>query len=349
MNDRSPHVSIVVPVFNGARYLRESLESIVDQTYQSTEILVMDDASTDATPAIIQSFGDRVQCHRQTANRGIYGNTNDGIALARGDYIAVYHGDDIYDPRMVEREVAFLEQYPAAGAVFCKDIFIDALGEEFGRLQLPSELRGGRPLDYATVFNALLKYKNRFLCCPTAMVRASVHREVGVYRDAEFRNSADLDMWLRIARKYPIGILEEYLLRYRRGHGSSAQRYHHLRTDPERYFTIMDLHLRDGGADVARAESLAAYEAHRAEDTLLCGMNAYISGDTETAGRILNEVRVAALLGSNQIQRPRLLILLLALRLAVRLPRMPFLADALARRRIARQREAAAAGSGIRT
>src|SRR5262245_40453342 len=92
-------VSIVVPVYNGARYLRESLDSILGQTYPHTEVLVMDDASTDETPQVLASYGDRVRVHRQPWNRGIYGNANDGIALARGEYIAVYHGDDVYDPR----------------------------------------------------------------------------------------------------------------------------------------------------------------------------------------------------------------------------------------------------------
>jgi len=67
------------------------------------------------------------------------------------------------------------------------------------------------------------------------MVRASVYRDVGVYRDAEFRNTSDMEMWLRIARKYPVGVLEEYLFRYRYGHGNSAQKYRRLRTDAERY------------------------------------------------------------------------------------------------------------------
>src|SRR5260370_31426542 len=102
--------------------------------------------------------------------------------------------------------------------------------DERGPLEVPEGVGGGRSLPYATVFNALLKHKNTFLTCPSSMVRASVYRDVGVYRDAEFRNTSDMEMWLRIARKYPIGMLEEYLFRYRYGHGNSAQRYRRMRT-----------------------------------------------------------------------------------------------------------------------
>jgi len=327
-----PLVSIIVPVFNGERYLRESLDSILAQTYSRTEVFVMDDASTDGTRGLAAAYGERVKYHRQEANRGIYGNANDGIAMARGEYIAIYHADDIYDARIIEREVAFLERYPEAGAVFCQDIFIDPAGNERGRLEIPEEVRGGRPLPYATVFNALLKHKNTFLTCPSSMVRASVYRDVGVYRDAEFRNTSDMEMWLRIAQKCPIGVLEEYLFRYRYGHGNSAQRYRRLRTDPERYFRIMDLYLEKGDSAIATAEALAGHEAHRAEDNLMRAINLYILGELDQAAEVLRLVRPGSILGSATVQRARLLMLYCVLQCLVRLPRVNFLAEAFYRR-----------------
>lgn len=320
-------VSIVVPVFNGEMYLQESLDSILAQVYPRLEVLVMDDASTDRTPEILRSYGDRVRCHRQEKNRGIYGNTNDGIARARGEYIAVYHADDIYTPDIVAREVQFLEKHPDAGAVFCSDIFIDPNGCEEGRLVLPPEVRGGAPLDFATTFNALLTYKNRFLMCPSSMVRASVYRDVGVYRDQEFRNTSDVEMWLRIAQKYRIGILEDYLFRYRFGHGNSAQRYHRLRTDQERFFEVMDLYLEQGARKVTSPDALAAYESHRAEDRLLRTINCYLLGRMDDARGILETVRAGQIWSSPVVERNRLLMLLFGLRFLVHLPKIPVVAN----------------------
>src|SRR5436309_516341 len=97
-------VSVIVPVYNGARYLRECLDSLLHQTYAEFEIIVADDASTDDTPAIIASYGDRVRSLRQAVNVGIYANANAGIELARGEFVAIYHADDVYDPRIVELE-----------------------------------------------------------------------------------------------------------------------------------------------------------------------------------------------------------------------------------------------------
>jgi len=227
----------------------------------------------------------------------------------------------VYLPSMLEREVEWLERHPAAGAVFCSDVFVDARGNELGRLELPPEVSGERALDYVTVLNALLTRTNAFLRCPTALVRARVYRTVGVYRDAELKNTSDLDMWLRIARRHPIGILEDHLVLYRRGHGSSSERYHRVRTDPFRFFEIVDRELERGGREVATPEALRDYEAHRGVDQVLRAVNHYILGDRRTARSVLGEVRVWSLVRSPRIQRARMAALAVSLRGLVRLPR----------------------------
>jgi len=163
MSPELPLVSIVVPAYNAERFLRASLDSILAQTYPATEILLMDDASTDSTPAIARSYGDRIIYYRQPRNRGQFANVSEGISRARGKYVAVYHADDIYLREIVAREAAFLEAHPEAGAVFAIVTFMDREGRERGRLVLPPEVRGGGLFDYTSVLNALLCNKNRFL------------------------------------------------------------------------------------------------------------------------------------------------------------------------------------------
>jgi glycosyltransferase involved in cell wall biosynthesis len=317
-----PLVSIVVPVWNGERFLRESLDSILGQTYPRLEVIAVDDASTDATPEILRSYRDRIRVERHPETRGIYGGANTGIGLAHGELVGVFHADDVYLPEMVAREVAWLHRYPEAGAVFCSDVFVDEAGRELGRLRLPDEVRGGRPLDYAAILNALLRNHNVFLRCPTALVRADVYRELGGYRDHEFKNTSDLEMWLRIARSYPLGVLEDHLLRYRRGHGSSSERYHGARTDANRFFRILDLELDEGGRAVAAPDALSAFEAHRAVDSVLRAVRHYVIGDREQALSVLCEARLSALAGSRRIQRGRMLALALGLHVVLRVPRV---------------------------
>jgi len=326
MSPEIPLVSIVVPAYNAERFLRASLDSILSQTYAATEILLMDDASTDSTPAIARSYGDRIVHHRQPRNRGQFANVNDGISRARGKYVAVYHADDIYLPEIVAREAAFLEAHPEAGAVFAIVTFIDREGRERGRLVLPPEVRGNELLDYATVLNALLCNKNRILCGPSSMVPASVYRTVGPYRGQEFPVAGDFEMFFRIARKYPVGILDQHLMRYRWGHGNADQLDRLLRTTPEPYFSIMDDHLATGGRALARKSSLAAHEAHRSENALMRAVSCYILSRPQELRQVLKEVSRRRLLGSPKVQRFRLSVLYLLLLLLARLPHLPLVA-----------------------
>jgi GT2 family glycosyltransferase len=327
-----PLVSIVVPAYNAARFLRPALDSLLAQTYPNIEIILLDDASTDATPEIAAQYAGRIAYIRQPKNLGIYDNVNAGIARARGDLIATYHADDIYLPTIVEAQVAYLCAHPYVGAVFCLAIFIDAEGLEFGRMPLPPEVRGGRPLDYRTVLKTLLMYRNRFIACPTAMVRASVHRDVGVYRQARYRNTSDLDMWLRIARRYPIAVLESHLIKYRRFHGNSSGRYHHLRTAPENFFIILDEYLAKGDRALATPRALVSYEAHRSEDRLMAAISHYIKGESTGGRQALREVQIIQILRTPQVQRWRLLVLAIGLWGLLRIPRIESLARVMYKR-----------------
>jgi glycosyltransferase involved in cell wall biosynthesis len=331
-----PLVSIIVPAYNAAGFLREALDSLLAQTYRNTEIILLDDASTDATPQIATEYAGRIAYVRQPSNLGIYDNVNLGIARAEGDFIATYHSDDVYLPTIVEAQVAYLNAHPEVGALFASAIFIDAESREYGRMPLPQEIRGEEPLDYRTVLNALLRYKNRFLICPAAIVRASVHREVGSYRP-RYGIVSDLDMWLRIASRYPIAVLESHLIKYRRFHGSSSEHHDHLRTSPEGYFFILDERLEGGDRALAEDGAIVNYEAHRSEDRLMAAISHYIKGQLVDGRRALSQVRIDVILRARQVQRWRLLALTFGMWGLLRLPRIESLARLMYRRWHARR------------
>lgn len=326
-----PLVTVLVPVHNGAKYLRQSLDSIVDQTYPTIEVVVLDDASTDETPAIVASYGDRVRAVRHPHNLGQFGNVNAGIALARGEFVAVFHADDVYEPHIVEREAAFLLTHPNAGAVFCLDTFIDPAGNEYGRLTLPPEVAEATLLDYSALLEALLLWKNRVLRAPGAMVRRSVYAEVGGF-DPSYEIGADLEMWLRIARRHPVGLLHEHLFRYRHFHGNLSHHYRHLRSTPDVFFRILDEHLDERGRPVLTERALAAFEGHRTEEHLLNAVSLYIAGDVAAARRRLAPLRTRVIVAADTLQRGRLIALLWLMRTFCRLPRIAMLSDAFQRR-----------------
>lgn len=332
--DANPLVSVVIPVFNGERYLRESLDSIVAQTYSNVEFLLMDDASTDGSPEILREYGAvdvRMQVHRAPANRGIFGNINDGVSRARGEFVAIHHADDLYDARILEREIEVLRARPDVGVVFCADVFIDEEGREFGRLALPREIASAPVLDYRLVLNGFLRHQNTFIRGGSGLFRKAVLDEIGPF-DISYDLRADLDMWLRLARRAPIAILDEHLVAYRFGHENSSRRYARLRTEPEIFFTIIDRELTDGGRNVAEPEALAAYDGHRGEDILLVAINNYIVGRLREARVFVSTVDPHWFARTRRVDRIRLLVLLLLVHVLVRLPRIPPVAALFYRR-----------------
>jgi GT2 family glycosyltransferase len=326
-----PLVSVLVPVYNGANHLRESLDSIVAIRYAPLEIIVLDDASTDGTPAIVASYGDRVRSVRHPRNLGQFGNVNTGLALARGEFVAVFHADDVYEADIVAREVEFLLAHPEVGAVFCLDKFIDANGVEYGRLTPPPEVQGVVVLDYTALLEVLLQRKNTILRAPGAMVRRSVYADVGGF-DPSYEIGADLEMWLRIAKRHPLGLLHEHLFRYRHFHGNLSHHYRHLRTTPDVFFRIMDACVAEAGEASISRQAAAAFEAHRTEERLMNTVSHYIAGDLATARCTLATLRARTILAARTVQRSRLVTLLWLLRGLTRLPHIRAVGEAFRRR-----------------
>ena len=293
--------------------------SIVAQTHPLHEIIVMDNASDDDSGAIAQTYDD-VRVVRQPARRKLFDNVNDGIKLASGEYVCVFHADDIYAPTIVERESAFLDAHPDVGAVFCQDYFIDADGAAFGRLEVPTDVPTDVPLPREVLLAKLMRHRNIFLRCPTAMVRSTVYSEVGLYDPTSYGLATDLEMWLRISRSHQLAVLDEHLLWYRYGHGSSGGDYQRLRTVPDDYFATMDDEIALAGVDNFDRTSLRAHESHQAADFLGIAVTHYIQGNPLQARRALSNVSFRVLAGIDQRSRARLVMLFLAVHVLTRLP-----------------------------
>lgn len=316
---KRPLVSVVVPVYNAASYLRESLDSIVAQTYPELEVIVADDASSDGSAEIAESYGDPVTVLRRERNLGQFPNIEDAIRRVRGDFVCVFHADDIYHPQIVEREVAFLRDHPEVGTVICMDFSLDAQGRVYGRNELPEGIESGRPMDHAEVLKWLMVHRNTFLRTPGGMVRADLYREVGSFRDDAFGHAADLDMWLRLARLRPLAVLDDQLFGYRHTADSVDRTYARERREIDLGFRVIERHLEETGYEPPD-EAWAAFLAHLQEDRLLLAARDYIRRDKRRMDRRLREVDLGALARAPGIRRFRLLLIYGLLRVFARLP-----------------------------
>ena len=125
-----PLVSVVLPVFNGERYLRQTIDSILNQTYGHFELLVIDDGSEDGTPNVIRAYGDQVRFLRQP-HGGASKARNHGLRLSQGKYIAMQDADDLWNKDKLALQVEFLEKHPDFGLVHCNCEGIDEEGRVF--------------------------------------------------------------------------------------------------------------------------------------------------------------------------------------------------------------------------
>ena len=284
-----PLVSVCVAAHNAAPYITDALRSILDQTYPRLEIIVIDDASTDATPAALRRFRDpRLTVVTHAVNAGGYETMNEAIGRATGDPIAVFHADDVYGPEIVAREVDLFRRHPEVGAVFTENHMMAADGRRKGTNRLPEEFRGRDVFDYETVFRYFLRRKNTLLCCPTFMTRRATVEAVGPFDAARYHVAADLDMWIRILQRCPIGIVDEPLMSYRHSNTQWSQRYKRLRTDQELHFDILDRYLTEDPALAARcAPDLVDHEFHRVDDQTFRAANAMIKGEAAQARALL--------------------------------------------------------------
>jgi glycosyltransferase involved in cell wall biosynthesis len=244
----TPLVSLCVPTFNASRTLAATIRSLLGQTYSNLEILISDNASEDDTVAVARSFGDRVVALSQDENIGAEGNFQRCFRLGRGKYTGIFHADDIYEPEMVAKQVAFLESQPDVGAVFVGATTIDEEGRDLGDYGMPIaflEARSPVILDFPGALKEVLRFGN-FLICPSFLVRTEIYRdEIQTWEFSKYRSSADLDVWFRILKRHRIGFLPEKLLRYRKGAHSGSYFYHHLRTARADFFLVIDAYLKD--------------------------------------------------------------------------------------------------------
>lgn len=202
----APLVSVVIPAYNASRFLRETLDSVLAQTHDPVEILLVDDGSTDATPEIAKEYEGSVRYIRQD-NKGVSAARNRGLAEAGGAYICFLDADDWIYPDNLRLKVEALEDDPAPALALGWVEVTDEKLEPTG-----SVLKGST----GQVLSDLLRLIPPAIPCPSnALIRTRIVDELGGF-DEGLSTSADYDLWLRIASRHSVVRVDQVLVKYRR-------------------------------------------------------------------------------------------------------------------------------------
>jgi glycosyltransferase involved in cell wall biosynthesis len=250
-----PLISIVLPTYNGSRYLREAIDSCVAQTYQNWELIVVDDCSTDATPGIVAEYvgrDPRIKSIRHETNKKLPQALNTGHAAARGEYLTWTSDDNRFLPAAIEEMTRFLQQNPTVGIVYTDCVLIDDSGKymnEFPALP-PSRLA------YMDALGACFLY------------RRLVYETLGGY-DTDLFLAEDYEYWLRAYRQFELAPLHKTLYEYRWHDQSLTKSANRLaiRTSAERALRRHLPHLSHSlPEDRARGWTVCAANAVRRRD-----------------------------------------------------------------------------------
>ncbi len=201
-----PLVSVLLPVYNGKKYLRAAIDSILDQTYRNFELLIINDGSKDGSAEIANAYTDaRVRVYHQE-NRGLSATLNRAIGLARGQYLARQDQDDVSYPTRFEKQVAFLERHPDHGMVGAwAEIWVGSDRTE----------RVHKHPCMSPVLKFELLFNNPFVHS-SMMIRKDVFERVGQYSTDPLRQPPeDYELWSRVSREYEVANIPEILHVYR--------------------------------------------------------------------------------------------------------------------------------------
>jgi glycosyltransferase involved in cell wall biosynthesis len=306
MVNNSTFVTIIIPAYNAAATIAETLDSLLIQRYKEFEIIVSDNHSTDNTAEIVKSYSDPrislVTCPIPPPDNDdplaislsscAHGSTL--LNYGKGELVCLFHADDVYEPDIISKEVSFMTKHPHASAVFTLGRIINEKGKSchVPPPALPKPLRHIELFDFPTLFESTLLY-GAFIMCPTLMTRRAVYKKTGGPR-AEFEQASDYDQWFRLALEGPIGIIQENLFSRRISTNQDSYRgrsiYHHR---PFPIFKVYDHFLAT--TDIGQKISPRAFQAlnvSRSIDLLRMARNYFVDHRITEAKNTLHQALI---------------------------------------------------------
>jgi glycosyltransferase involved in cell wall biosynthesis len=221
-----PKVSVIIPLYNGKKFIKETLDTVFKQTYKDYELIIVNDGSTDNPESVLKPYLSKIKYITQKNSGCPAGAFNTGIAQSSGDYIAFLDQDDLWRKDKLQKQVEILDQKPEVGLVATNVIiFDDTSRKKIGTLWKKTK----KILSQRQAQSKLLR--TNFLINPSAiMVRREVF-EKDEYCDERFKLADDYELWYRIAKKWDLALIEEPLTYYRHYSRSLSKNHYKMLKD----------------------------------------------------------------------------------------------------------------------
>ena len=228
----TPLVSVLMPVFNSENYLNETIDSILGQSFQDFELIVINDGSTDNSKIILEKYAlkdVRIRVFDQE-NTGIIGALNKGLQLARGKYIARMDSDDVSLPNRLSRQVEYMETHPQVGAC---GTWIRYHGDKEGEWQTPTD---DQTIRCRLLFESVLAH-------PTVIMNRDILIKHNLCYRYDYQHAEDYDLWVNIAQHADLANIPEIHLLYRIHPGHIVQRHATLKIESANRIRLRQLEI----------------------------------------------------------------------------------------------------------
>jgi glycosyltransferase involved in cell wall biosynthesis len=205
---------VCIPTCDGELFLAEAIESVLAQTFEAFELLIVDDCSSDRTLEIVSRYADpRLRVYQNHERLGIAGNWNRCLELARGGYFSLFHQDDVMLPANLEQKVRLLEAEPSVGFVHSSVDFLVEPAAPHGSRQWMEDSTDDFVVDGRRYFRTMVISGNR-VCAPTVVARREALADVGGFNE-HLKFALDYELWLRVCVNWRVAFLSRPLVRYR--------------------------------------------------------------------------------------------------------------------------------------
>lgn len=213
----TPLVSVVIATYNRARLLGETLESVLAQRFQNFELIIVDDGSTDGTAKLAQSYGQKIRYFRQE-NRGAAAARNLGVSQARAPWIAVQDSDDLSTLDHLLTLYDYVKGHPACGMVFANGCYLE--GPEHNRQTIIPAAKSRKLAARGVRLDDL--FEKSIVRLQAALISKAAFEAIGGM-DESFAICHDLDLFLRLYMKFPVGYVDQIVFRYRKHQGNISR------------------------------------------------------------------------------------------------------------------------------
>ncbi|MEK3740537.1 glycosyltransferase [Paenibacillus sp. FSL H7-0941] len=215
LKSTNPKVSIIIPSYNHSKFIGKAIESVLYQTYENFELLIIDDASPDNSVDVIKKYEDpRIKFYGFETNQGAVDTLNHGIINSSSEYIALLNSDDYWEIDKLEKQVHFLEESDSVDCVFSDANFIDEAGRVLSKTDYFWADAFTQNNKSSGQWLKQLFYKLNCFCHPSMLIKKEVYNEVGLY-DPSLRQLPDFSMWINVIKKFNIHVMEEKLVNFR--------------------------------------------------------------------------------------------------------------------------------------